>query len=278
MVEAFKTMNYENWLIIGAGGMLGSALQQILPGAMTLYHVDMDITDKDMVIRTICDMHPDVVLNAAGYTNVDGCESHQDLAYRINGEGPGFLAEGCRMISATLLHYSTDYVFGGEKECYMESDIQNPRNVYGSSKMKGEINVIQAMTDFRIIRTSWMFGPNGKNFVDSIIRLSQEMDVVPVVNDQFGKPTYSLDLAEKTKKIISLSPGIYHITNEGICSWYELASSVIPNAVPCSSSEYPRPAVRPRYSVLKNTKTSPLRQWKDALADYLDTKKGQTRK
>jgi dTDP-4-dehydrorhamnose reductase len=125
------------------------------------------------------------------------------------------------------------------------------------------------MSDYRIIRTSWLFGVHGKNFVETVLRLSGEMNTVRVVNDQFGKPTYTADLARKTAEIVELAPGIYHITNDGVCSWYEFAAAIIDNASPCSSEEFAVRAKRPRYSVLVNTKTSPMRHWRDALKEYL---------
>ena len=129
------------------------------------------------------------------------------------------------------------------------------------------------MNNFRIIRTSWLYGSYGRNFVDTILGLSEKMEQVRVVNDQFGEPTYTVDLARKVPDIISAGPGIYHITNEGICSWYEFACAFIPNAVPCSTAEFPRKAVRPARSVLVNTKTAPLRHWSEALDEYLHRRK-----
>ena len=155
------------------------------------------------------------------------------------------------------------------KEEYVESDAPDPINVYGESKLLGEKNIMENIDDYRIIRTSWLFGVHGKNFVETMLRLSWEMDTVRVVNDQFGKPTYTADLAMKTAEIVGLAPGIYHITNEGVCSWYEFAAAIIDNVSPCSSEEFVRKADRPRYSVLVNTKTTPMRHWKDALKEYL---------
>lgn len=167
------------------------------------------------------------------------------------------------------MHFSTDYVFDGSKKEYVESDLTCPINVYGESKLLGERNIIENLNDYRIIRTSWLFGLHGGNFVDTMLRLSGKMDTVSVVDDQFGKPTYTADLARKTAEIIGLAPGVYHITNERICSWYEFASAIIDNVVPCSSDEFLRKAKRPRYSVLLNTKTAPMRHWSEALFEYL---------
>ncbi len=260
-------------MIFGSGGMLGTELCQVFPDAVKLKHGDIDIRDKKAVIESISKAEPDVVINAAAYTAVDACEDNQELAFEVNGKAPGHMAQGCSITGAKLIHYSTDYIFDGSKKQYLETDATNPINVYGHSKLMGENEIIKKMADFRIIRTSWLFGSHGKNFVDTMIKLSGQMDTVKVVNDQFGKPTYAADLAWKTKELIGHPPGIYHITNEGVCSWYEFASAIISNVKPCSSDEFPSKAKRPKYSVLANTKTTPMRHWKDALAEYLNNRK-----
>jgi len=256
-------------LIFGAGGMLGTDLCSVFPDSVALKHSDTDITDRELVLETIEMINPDVVINAAAYTDVDGCEDNKELAFDVNGKAPGYIAQGCFLVGAKLVHFSTDYVFDGSKKEYLESDLTCPINVYGESKLLGEGNIIENLNDYRIIRTSWLFGLHGGNFVDIMLRLSGKMDTVSVVDDQFGKPTYTADLARKTAEIIGLVPGVYHITNEGICSWYEFASAVIDNVVPCSSDEFLRKAKRPRYSVLLNTKTAPMRHWSEALFEYL---------
>jgi dTDP-4-dehydrorhamnose reductase len=260
-------------LIIGASGMLGKDLSTFFPDAVKLTHSELDITNEARVYSTIEEIQPDIVINAAAYTNVDGCEDNQELAFNVNGKALEYIAKSCSIAGATLVHYSTDYVFDGSRNEYVESDTTNPINVYGESKLLGEKNIIENMTDYRIIRTSWLFGLHGKNFVETMIRLSSEMQTVKVVNDQFGKPTFTLDLARKTPELIKLPPGIYHITNEGSCSWYELARATIENVVPCSTDEFPRKAKRPKYSILRNTKTSPMRPWKEALHEYLEIRK-----
>jgi dTDP-4-dehydrorhamnose reductase len=257
-------------LIIGAGGMLGTELCKAFPDAITLSHSALDITDEYRVRLTIEGIKPDVVINAAAYTNVDGCEDNKELAFDINGRALEYIARSCSSEGAILVHYSTDYVFDGSKKEYFESDKTNPINVYGQSKLIGEKNIIENMKDYRIIRTSWLFGLQGKNFVETMLSLSKEMDTVKVVTDQFGKPTYAVDLARKTGEIIKLPPGIYHITNEGTCSWYEFAKAIIGNVTPCSTDEFPRKAKRPKYSILVNTKTEPMRHWKEALKAYLE--------
>lgn len=255
-------------LILGAYGMLGQDLQMTFPQAVFRGH-DLDITDAVKVAKTIHDLNPALVINAAGYTNVDGCEDHCDLAFAVNGDSLVHIARACRDNEAVLIHYSSDYVFDGTKKSYLEDDVPHPINVYGESKLSGEKNIQKNMVDYRIIRTSWLFGKHGNNFVETMLRLSSEMPEVRVVNDQFGKPTSTADLAKKTVDIAQSEPGIYHITNDGICSWYEFARAIIPNVVPCSTAEYPRKAKRPAYSVLTNTKTAPMRPWQEALKTYL---------
>jgi dTDP-4-dehydrorhamnose reductase len=260
-------------LIFGAGGMLGTELCAVFPDAVKLEHSDLDIRDREKVIETIEMNEPDVVINAAAYTAVDDCEDNRELAFEVNGAAPGYIAEGCAIAGARLVHYSTDYIFDGSRKAYIESEIPNPINAYGLSKLLGEKNILEKMDDSMIVRTSWLYGTHGKNFVDTMLMLSQKMESVKVVNDQFGKPTYAVDLARKTKELLRLPAGIYHITNEGVCSWYEFACAIIKNTVPCTSDEFPRKAKRPKYSVLTNTKTTPMRHWRDALAEYLNKRK-----
>jgi dTDP-4-dehydrorhamnose reductase len=262
-------------LILGAYGMLGHALQNIFSEAILKGH-DLDITDERAIKGFIEDVHPSIVINAAGYTNVDGCEENQKLAFAVNGESLQYISCACNEVDAILIHYSTDYIFDGTKKEYVETDIPNPINIYGKSKLLGEKNIIKNIENYRIIRTSGLFGEHGKNFVDTIITLSVQLPEVKVVNDQTTKPTYTIDLAKKTLEIISLNSGIYHSTNDGICTWCEFASDFISNAVPCTAAEFPRTAKRPQYSVLTNTKTTQLRHWKLALNEYLMNKKTHT--
>ena len=192
--------------------------------------------------------------------------------FMVNGIGALNLALLSEDLDYTLVHYSTDYVFDDSKKEYAESDLPNPINVYGKSKLLGEMNIIENMDDYRIVRTSWLFGQHGRNFAETMLKLSGKIDTVKVVNDQFGKPTFTVDLARKTAQIAGLAPGMYHITNEGVCTWYEFATAIIDNVSPCSSEEFVRKAKRPKYSVLVNTKTSLMRHWTEALAEYLKLK------
>ncbi len=273
VVAAIKEVRSQKIMIFGANGMLGHALRVVFPGAVSPGHKDIDITDERAVKRLIGRELPSVVINAAAYTDVDGCEDHEDLALAVNGHGPGIVATACAETGALLVHYSTDYVFDGSRMDYREDDEPNPLSAYGRSKLLGERSIQENTRDFRIIRTSWLFGSHGKNFVDTILALSHQHPQVKVVNDQVGKPTYAVDLARKTPEIISREPGIYHVTNDGVCSWFEFASAFISNAVPCSTAEFPRKAKRPAFSVLVNSKTTPLRHWSEAVKEYIQTKK-----
>jgi dTDP-4-dehydrorhamnose reductase len=272
VVETIAGLDPPKVLLFGPDGMLGHALVDIFPGVCRVPHSLVDISVENAVGKIMEEERPAIVINAAAYTDVEGCEDNRDLAFAVNGSGPGNIAAACADVGAMLVHISTDYVFDGEKAEYRENDPPSPINIYGKSKLQGEILVQKTTDNFRIIRTSWLFGNHGRNFVDTILALSQKMEEVRVVNDQFGKPTYAVDLARKIPEIICADAGIYHITNEGVCSWYEFASACIPNAVPCSTAEFPRKAKRPARSVLVNTKTSPLRHWNGALNEYLRIK------
>ena len=273
VVETIKEINPGKIVIFGANGMLGHALQQVFPQAHFFGHGDVEISNEDAVMKIVKQERPSVIINAAAYTDVDGCEDNRDHAFAVNGIGPGYIAAACSEIGALLVHFSTDYIFDGTNPEYREDDPPNPISIYGESKLRGEASIKKNMEDYRIIRTSWLFGSHGKNFVDTILSLSRQMPVVRVVNDQIGKPTYTVDLARKTPDIISSAPGVYHITNDGICSWYEFASAFIPNATACTTEEFPRKAKRPRYSVLVNTKTPPLRHWREAVREYVQSKR-----
>lgn len=275
-------------VIIGAKGMLGKDLERVFFD-FKLYLLDkdeLDITDKESVQKLFLNLKPSIVINAAAYTDVDGCEVNRELAMRVNGVAPGYLAEASKDIGAVFIHYSTDYVFdGSKKEGYSEDDEPGDFiNFYGESKSAGEYAVREAGGNYYIIRTSWLYGINGKNFIETILRLAEEKDKIRVVDDQHGKPTFSLDLARKTLELIELKKdfGVYHIINEPEITWYDFASEIIKNGpnskkvievMPCSSSEFPRPAKRPQYSILKNTKLTPMRLWQEALVEYLSLRK-----
>ncbi|MFN3301502.1 MAG: dTDP-4-dehydrorhamnose reductase [Patescibacteria group bacterium] len=281
----------EKILILGGKGMLGSDLCFVFRNDETVCwgRKDLDITKKKEVERKIKKLNPKIVINAAAYTDVEMAEKEFFLAKKINSQGVKNLVNVCAEIGAIFVHYSTDYVFDGKKKSgYRESDLpKNPTNKYGLSKLFGE-KVIENYRlknknfKYYLIRTSWLFGSKTepkkhKNFVQTILKLARKKKVLRVVNDQFGKPTYTLDLAKATRRIIKekLPFGIYHLTNEGITTWYKFAKEIVKLAkikikvLPCSSSEYKTLAKRPKYSILINTKLPKLRSWKLALKEYL---------
>ncbi len=272
-------------LITGSNGMLGSDLLQILEDKHEIIATNtsnLDITNNERVIEELKFHNPDMVINAAAYTDVDGCENKKDLAYAVNALGPNNLAIACNRIKSKLVHISTDYVFNGESKIpYMENDKTNPINSYGETKLKGEEFIQNNMDDYFIIRTSWLYGFNGNNFVKTMLELSKNHEEISVVNDQKGSPTYTHDLAIAISKLIETDfYGIYNITNTGVCSWFDFAKDIFEiadvkiNLNPVTTDEFPRPAKRPKYSVLsnqkwKNKKFNPLRHYKEALSEYI---------
>jgi dTDP-4-dehydrorhamnose reductase len=228
-------------------------------------------------------LRPDVVINAAAFTRVDDCETHKEEAFLINGQGAGNLAMAAASVNALLVHYSTDYIFDGlKKDAYLEADTPNPQSIYGKSKLLGEELIRQNCPSHLILRTSWLFGKNGPNFIRTIVGMARKGMPLRVVNDQKGSPTYSKDLAAHTLKMIDAGcRATYHLTNGGSCTWFELASKAIEWAaikgisiVPVSTSEFPRPAQRPANSILDNAHLKrdglPLmRHWQEAAREYI---------
>ena len=274
-------------VLLGGNGMLGQALQQALSRHTlhVLTHREIDITDAAAVDQTLQAIRPDYVINAAAYTKVDDCETQQDLAMRSNGLAPGVLAAAAKQYSCTLIHFSTDYIFSGSKATgYNEADQPDqPVNYYGQTKLAGEQAVADSgLEQFYIIRTAWLYGPHGVNFVDTMLQLAKSKPQLNVVNDQYGSPTYTQDLAAATLQFIEnvLPYGIYHLTNAGSCTWYTFAKEIFRQTKstvivePCTSVAFSRPAKRPTYSLLLNTKLAPLRPWQEALTAYLATVKG----
>lgn len=283
-------------IIVGAKGILGRDLarefRDIKP--FLLDREVLDITNQKEAAQKLRRLRPDIIVNAAAYTDVDGAETNLDIAMKVNGEAVKYLAEVSSHLGAKIVHYSTDYVFDGKNpRGYAEDDIpKNPVNAYGLSKLAGEEYIFREAErsglKYFLIRTSWLFGPlwgqkdNDKNFVNKILELAETKEEIRVVNDQFGRPTLSRDLARETREILeNLSPGIYHITNttrENGITWYEFAKRIMElsrkkiRIIPCSSSEFTTSALRPRYSILNNTKTNPMRFWEDALKEYLNVK------
>lgn len=273
-------------LITGSNGMLGHALTAALSQQHKLTgfdRPDFDIAQLASIQSVVASHHPDLIINAAAYTDVDGCETNVDRAFAVNALGPRNLAVVCNELNIPLVHISTDYIFDGMATTpYKEWDKPNPQSIYGKSKLLGEQYVRQLCTRHYIIRTSWLFGENGKNFVATMLRLAKERDEIGVVNDQTGSPTYTKDLAKAISEIIQQPAyGTYHITNSGTCTWYQFAREIFRQAgidkvrvKPIITEEINRPAPRPRYSVLDNylwrlQGMRPLRHYKDALGDYL---------
>ena len=273
-------------LITGSGGMLGHDLGEVLKSRHDLIMTTsetLDITDADNVAELISREKPDVVINAAAYTDVDGCEKNRDLALSVNAEGPQNLAKACSEIGCVLVHISTDYVFNGKNTTpWVESDNTGPISVYGESKLKGEENIINMMDKYFIIRTAWLYGVNGGNFPKTMLELAKTHSEITVVYDEVGCPTYTLDLAKAISVLVESDDyGIYHITNSGECSWCEFARYIFEVAgcdvevIPVTASEFNRPAPRPSYSVLKNKKWiengfKPLRDYKEAVREYIE--------
>lgn len=292
--------------ICGANGQLGTELQNVLNegktdlGYLPLCYNDVDvvctdsseidITNEEKVHAFARDNCFDLIVNCAAMTNVDGCEENEDEAYRINALGAQNLALAAQATSAKLVHISTDYVFSGDdhKE-YIETDRANPQSAYGRTKLASEKLVLEACESSFIIRTAWLFGAHGPNFVVTILNLARKNGKITVVDDQCGNPTYAQDLAYELFCIAETNDyGIYHCTNSGTCSWFEFASAIVDDAgidcekVPCTTEQFKRPAKRPAYAPLRNkhledTIGDSMRPWQEALSAYLErllTKKG----
>jgi len=244
---------------------------------------EVDITDLGLVQQAFKNAQLDAVIHAAAFTAVDECERRPDLAFQVNAEGTRNVAVACLEASLPMLYLSTDYVFDGRKPSpYAEDDLPNPLNVYGRSKLAGERHVTELLPAAWIVRTSWLFGPFGKNFVATILQRARRNEALRVVDDQVGAPTYTLDLAEKLEQtVMKGTPGVYHVTNQGCCSWFEFAREILRqaglnhvplSAIPTSASD--RPAVRPLNSRLAPTRLESeglglLPPWQNALSRYL---------
>ena len=272
-------------VLTGAKGMLGSDVDALARARHEVTATDkeeLDITKADATRRFFAENEADVIINCAAYTDVDGCEADRDNAYLLNAVGPRNLAAAASEIGAALVHISTDYIFDGAKGSpYREDDAPNPISVYGATKLAGE-RFVQGLTGKHyIVRTQWLFGENGGNFVDTMLKLAKVKDSLSVVNDQFGSPTYARDLAAAIVALIQRPAyGVYHITNGGVVSWYDFAREIFRQAgvkatvTPCTTAEFPRPARRPAYGALENRRWKanghpPLRPFGEALADYL---------
>lgn len=274
-------------LVTGAGGQLGLELAELLPEKgheiTALTRKDLDIADAASVERALNEHEPDLVLNAAAYTNVDGSETERDLAYRVNALGPRNLAQHCERRGRELLHVSTNYVFDGEAELpYEPYDAPNPISVYGRTKLAGEEYVRDLSSRWYIVRTAGVYG-RGHNFVRTMLRVGAERDSLKVKDDEYVSPTYARDLAHGISEILDGGLyGLYHLTNAGSCSWYEFACEIFALAdveievSPVPGSEYPLPAARPANGLLSDPASPKPRHWRDALAEYLQ-REGVTR-
>lgn len=286
----------KNILLTGANGQLGRAIQQVYGDEVNFIKTDvvemdgftvLDITDYDAVEKAVTDNDIDVIINCAAYTNVDGCETAEDLAYKINAEGPGNLAKAAANHSIKLIHVSTDYVFSGDgTKPYVETDTPNPVSAYGRTKLAGEEKVKEECNKYFILRTAWLYG-DGKNFVKTMLSLSEKYDEVSVVMDQLGSPTSALELARMIKV---LEPtefyGIYHATCEGDTNWADFTEKIFEKANKSTkvnhvtSKQYkemnPKSADRPAYSILDNAALRAvmpeykMAQWEDALDEYME--------
>lgn len=269
-------------LVTGAQGMLGTDLLSILEeNSIAVVGTDVsqcDITNEQEVRDVLQEVQPTHVINCAAYTDVDKAEEDRELCYQINVTGVLNLVNACNVYSCKFVQISTDYVFSGDAESYAEDALTDPLNYYGQTKYEAEQLIKTKMSDYVIVRTSWLFGQSGKNFVDTILRAAKERDSLRVVTDQVGKPTYTRDLARGIVGILNEGVDVYHITNEGSCTWHELASAAVEFAgiscsiIPCSSEEYVRAATRPARSVLENTKLPQQRHWREALSEYIKAK------
>jgi len=278
-----KQINIMKILIIGSKGMLGSDLVKELSktdNEIIAWDLeDIDITKEQDMLK-IEQANPDIIINCAAYTNVDLAETEKEICHKVNVTGVQNLTNTSKKLDIPLIHISTDYVFNGEKqEGYDEDDKKDPINYYGKTKSEGEDIIINNLDKYYIIRTSWLFGKNGKNFVETMLKLFKEKEEIKVVNDQIGSPTYTKDLSRGIINIIKnknrYKYGIYHITNSDKCSWFEFANEIKrltnSNCIinPCTSEEFPTPAKRPKFSILNNNKTEKLKNWKEALKEYI---------
>jgi dTDP-4-dehydrorhamnose reductase len=287
-----------NILITGSNGQLGSELNRILKSYQTAFggipkeydncnitlanHSILDISNFKAVEEYFSINKFDVVINCAACTNVDGCEVDKDTAFKVNTLGAKHIAQICEKYDMKLVHVSTDYVFSGNATCpYCEYDLKNPQSIYGLTKHMGEEYVREFCSRYFIVRTSWLYGNTGNNFVKTIIKLAKQHGQLKVVNDQRGNPTNCHDLAYHILKIaITEHYGIYHCTGNGECTWYDFACKIIQysgiscQVDPCTTDEFPRPARRPSYSSLDNmmlrlTVGDEMRNWQDALKEFI---------
>jgi dTDP-4-dehydrorhamnose reductase len=271
-------------LITGANGQLGRELIKQLQGTDHLATdvAEMDITNQNNTLQVVESYRPDVVIHGAAYTNVDGAESNIDLAYRINAIGTQNVAAACLKYDAKMVYVSTDYVFDGTLgRAYNEFDLTNPQSIYGKSKLAGETLAKHILNKLFIVRTSWLYG-DGNNFVRTMLKLGKEREELRVVNDQYGCPTSTIDLANAILALMQTQHyGTYHAANTGVTTWYDFAKKIFElsgndrvKVLPQTTDELGRPAPRPKYSPLENmmlglTVGKIMRPWEEALEEYI---------
>lgn len=280
--------------VTGVKGQLGhDVVLELERRGMEAIGVDideMDITDASEVARVIKEASPDAVIHCAAYTAVDAAEENEALCRKVNAEGPRNIARVCKELNIKMIQISTDYVFDGQGERPWEpDDICRPCSVYGQTKYEGELAVRELLEKYFIVRIAWVFGINGKNFVKIMLSLAKNHDTIRVVNDQFGSPTYTYDLAKLlADMVLTEKYGIYHATNEGICSWYEFACAIFEeagvhvNVIPVTTEEYGAKANRPANSRMSKEKLTEngfqrLPKWRDALRRYIEELERQER-
>ncbi|GAC1316067.1 MAG: dTDP-4-dehydrorhamnose reductase [Thermoleophilaceae bacterium] len=274
-------------VVTGAGGMLGSDVVRAGERAghdiLALTRAQLDIRDPDAVNTAVADARPAVIVNCAAYTDVDGAEADRDGTLAVNAEGARNVARAAADAGASVVYPSTDYVFPGDQAArpYVESDPTGPRSVYGESKLAGELATADATPRHLLVRTSWLFGHAGRNFVETMLRLADKRDELTVVVDQKGCPTYTAHLAAAMIALIEAgSAGIRHLSGAGSASWYQFAVEIIRRSGascavrPCTTAEFPRPAPRPAYSVLASElpDTPQLPDWRVGLDEYLSAR------
>lgn len=278
-------------LVTGVKGQLGfDVMNELKKRGLEAVGADieeMDITDAESVNRFIMAAKPDAVIHCAAYTAVDAAEENEDICRRVNADGTRNIAKVCKELDCKMIYISTDYVFDGQGSRPWEPDEErHPLNVYGQTKYEGELAVQELLEKYFIVRIAWVFGVNGKNFVKTMLNLAQTHDTLTVVNDQYGSPTYTYDLARLLVDMVQTDKyGIYHATNEGICTWYEFACEIFKQAnvavkvLPVSAAEYRAKAKRPENSRMSKEKLTEngferLPSWQDALGRYLAVIRG----
>jgi len=266
-------------LVTGANGMLGRDLCPILEDVgVFVIETDihnLDIRDEELVLDAITQIHPDMVIHCAAYTNVDKAEEDFETAEKLNVYGTENIAKACGGLDIPMIYISTDYIFDGTKnEPYTPTDNPKPLNNYGLTKLRGEEMVKKYCEKHYIVRTSWLYGHHGKNFVETMLQLAQKGETLKVVDDQIGCPTWTVELANGILKLLSKPFGTYHVCGSGKTSWYDFAKEIFKQSNinievhPCKTEEFPRPAKRPQYSVMDNQGL--CRNWPAALHDYLE--------